>query len=186
MDKFPICREEKAVGELLVEQESLYTWFTARVSSSEEGLWSAWVIGTGGELRLGVLEPEERGAVIRRRFSDRMVLPLGKLLRGEIRPVPTDHFWEPVLRPEELFRTRRLRELLCGQQGVRRNRRENDVRIAIPYDKGKSFPLIDFFCFSELMVINGRTYLVFCFDRKEHIIFGESTDPSSCQSLEKN
>ena len=34
--------------------------------------------------------------------------------------------------------------------------------------------------------INGRRYAVFCFDREERIVFGESMGPSSCQCLEKN
>ena len=186
MDKFPICWKEKAVGELMVEQDSLYTCFAARACLPEDGLWSAWVIGTGGELRLGVLEPEEQGGVIRRRFSDRMVLPLGKLMRGEMRPVPTDHLWEPVLKPEERFHTKRLRESLSGQKGVLAKQWESGFRIAIPYDKGKNFPLVDFFCFAELLEINGRRYAVFCFDREERIVFGESMGPSSCQCLEKN
>ena len=49
------------------------------------GLWCAWAVGDRGELRLGVLEPAGERAVIRRRFSDRMTGPLGKILRGEVR-----------------------------------------------------------------------------------------------------
>ena len=49
MDKFPICWKEKAVGELMVEQDSLYTCFAARACLPEDGLWSAsGSSGTGG------------------------------------------------------------------------------------------------------------------------------------------
>ena len=63
----------RAAGELIVEQEALYTWFDARCRLPEEGrLWCAWAVGEKDSLRLGVLEPSGQEAVIRRRFSRRM------------------------------------------------------------------------------------------------------------------
>ena len=57
MDKFPLLREGKTVGELTVEREQLYTWFEARCRPLDETLWCAWAVGDLGEIRLGVLEP---------------------------------------------------------------------------------------------------------------------------------
>ena len=86
MDKFPLIWAGNPVGELTVEREALYTWFTARCHLPEEGLWCAWVVGAEGELRLGILEPNGEEASIRRRFSDHMTGPIGRLIRGEARP----------------------------------------------------------------------------------------------------
>ena len=69
MDKFPLIWAGNPVGELTVEREALYTWFTARCHLPEEGLWCAWVVGAEGELRLGILEPNGEEASIRRRIS---------------------------------------------------------------------------------------------------------------------
>lgn len=57
MDKFPLMQGGVSVGELITEQEALYTWFEARCRLPGEGLWCAWAVGDRGELRLGVLEP---------------------------------------------------------------------------------------------------------------------------------
>lgn len=45
MDKFPLIWAGNPVGELTVEREALYTWFTARCHLPEEGLWCAWSWG---------------------------------------------------------------------------------------------------------------------------------------------
>ena len=86
MDKFPLLMDGKPTGELTAEQEGLYTWFSARCPLRPDGLWCAWAVGDRGELRLGVLEPEGAQGHIRRRFSGRLTVPLGRLLRGEVRP----------------------------------------------------------------------------------------------------
>ena len=86
MDKFTLMQGGVSVGELITEQEALYTWFEARCRLPGEGLWCAWAVGDRGELRLGVLEPCGDRATIRRRFSARLTAPLGKLRQGEIRP----------------------------------------------------------------------------------------------------
>ena len=77
MDKFPLMQGCFSVGELITEQEALYTWFEARCRLPGEGLWCAWAVGDRGELRLGVLEPCGDRATIRRRFSARLTAPLG-------------------------------------------------------------------------------------------------------------
>ena len=86
MDKFPLMQGGVSVGELITEQEALYTWFEARCRLPGEGLWCAWAVGDRGELRLGVLEPCGDRATIRRRFSARLTAPLGKL--GSASPFP--------------------------------------------------------------------------------------------------
>ena len=100
MDKFPLMQGCFSVGELITEQEALYTWFEARCRLPGEGLWCAWAVGDRGELRLGVLEPCGDRATIRRRFSARLTAPLGKLRQGEIRPAhpPEPEDWTPLER----------------------------------------------------------------------------------------
>lgn len=172
MDKFPMMRKGRPSGELTVEPEGLYARFTARCPLPE-GLWCAWAVGDRGELRLGVLEPEGGQGVIRRRFSRRFTAPLGRILRGEVRPAgerEPEH-WEPVPAPEELFRASWLRRRLKGIPGVL-TRTEGEFRyLALPYDKGKPFPLPTLFCFAQFREIGEGAYVVYRFDRGEKPAF---------------
>ena len=116
MDKFPLLWEGTSLGELTVEQEPLYTWFTARCRLPGKGIWCAWVVGDKGELRLGVLEPQNG---IRRRFSRQMTAPLGSLLRGELRPAGgSAETWTAAAEPDRLFQTPWLRKQLHGARGL--------------------------------------------------------------------
>ena len=172
MDKFPLLWEGRPLGELTTEREALYTWFTVRCRLPGDGLWCAWAVGTQGELRIGVLEPAGDRAVIRRRFSDRMTAPMGKLLRGELRPASGEATaWETVSEPERLFHTPWLQKQLRGTRGALLRREGNARSLALLYDKGKAFPLTAIFCFAQIKCIRGQTYAVYTFDEKEWPVF---------------
>ena len=116
MDKYPVFREEQTVGELTVAPDALYTAFSVSCRG-REGLCCAWAVGETGNLRIGVLEPENGCLQIRRRFSKRLTDPLGPILRGELRPLGEEREqWEP-LRPE-LLRSPYLRCRLSGFSDV--------------------------------------------------------------------
>lgn len=174
MDKFPLLWDGNPAGELITERESLYTWFTARCRLPGEGLWCAWAVGDQGELRLGVLEPEGEWAAIRRRFSDRMTAPLGKLLRGELRfagEQAAPETWKPVAEPLQLFQAAWLRQRLRGVQGGL-TRTEKECRyLALPYQPGKPFPLTTLFCFARIKPIGGKIYVIYAFNDQERPVF---------------
>ena len=173
MDKFPLLWNGRAVGELTTERQELYTWFTARCRLPERGLWCAWAVGDQGELRLGVVEPEGSQATIRRRFSDRMTVPLGKLQRGELRPVkPVEQgTWEAAERPEMLFQTPWLRAQLREVKGVL-TRKEAGIRyLAVPYDPKRPFLLTRIFCCARRRRVQGQAYAIFTFDGEELPVF---------------
>lgn len=172
MDKYPLLMDGRPTGELVTEREGLYTWFSARCPLPE-GLWCAWAVGERGELRLGVLEPEGRQGGIRRRFSGPLTAPLGRLLRGEVRPagVKEPEGWEPAPDPAGLFRAPWLRQRLKGAQGALL-RRAGEVRyLALPYDKRKPFPLTTLFCFARLQKIGAAGYVVYAFDGQDRPVF---------------
>lgn len=174
MDKFPLLYNGESSGELIVERESLYTWFEARCRLPEEGLWCAWAVGEGGELRLGILEPSGEAAVIRRRFSHRLTDPLKRLLQGEIRPASAGEErreWKRVEHPETLFQSPWLRSRLGRIEGMLLHREKNGCCLAIPYNKGNPFPMTTLFCFASIQCIGGMTYAVFAFDGSERPIF---------------
>ncbi|WP_295743748.1 hypothetical protein [uncultured Oscillibacter sp.] len=174
MDKFPMLLDGRAAGELIVEQEALYTWFDARCRLPEEGrLWCAWAVGEKDSLRLGVLEPSGQEAVIRRRFSRRMTEPLGRLLRGEVRPAAEEdrETWQAVPDAETLFRAPWLRKRLQGIAGALVRTDRGRRFLALPYDSGKPFPLPTLFCFASIRSIHGERYAVFVFDGEDRPVF---------------
>ena len=173
MDKFPLLMEGRPAGELTAEREGLYTWFSARCPLPGEGLWCAWAVGDRGELRLGVLEPEGAEGAIRRRFSGRLTAPLGRLLRGEVRPAGArqPERWEPAPASDRLFRAPWLRRRLKGVQGALTRQAESTRYLALPFDPAKPFPLTTLFCFARLRQIAGGDYIVFAFDGEERPIF---------------
>lgn len=170
MDKFPLLWEDRSIGELIVEREALYTWFTARCRLPGEGIWCAWAVGEQGELRLGVLEPKEG---IRRRFSQTMTAPLGKLLRGELRPAGRVEPWTAAQEPDRLFRTPWLRQQLRGASGAMTRGQEGLRLLALPYDRGAAFPLTPMFCLAQVRRIQGKPYVVYAFNEQEWPVFQE-------------
>lgn len=170
MDKFPLLWEGKAIGELSAEREALYTWFTARCRLPGEGIWCAWAVGDRGELRLGVVEPQNG---IRRRFSRQMTAPLGKLLRGELRPAGerAAETWTAAPEPDRLFHTPWLRRRLRGAQGALTRTAGEWRLLALPYDEKRPFPLPPLFCLAQPRHIGGKRYIVYAFDGKEWPVF---------------
>ena len=169
MDKYPVFREKQTVGELTVAPDALYTAFSVSCRG-REGLWCAWAMGETGNLRIGVLEPENGCLQIRRRFSKRLTDPLGPILRGELRPLGEEREqWEP-LRPE-LLRSPYLRCRLGGLSDVLTCRPERGRLIAVPRDDAAPFPLEAMFCFARSRHLQGRAYWVFRFDDREWPVF---------------
>ena len=173
MDKFPLLYGGRPLGELTAEREALYTWFDARCVLPGEGLWCAWAVGDQGELRLGVLEPRGDRASIRRRFSDRLTAPLGRIQWGEIRAAHPAAAGEWAILTEREMRTfpPRLRRELAGTSGILFSREGERRLLAAPYDPARPFPLERFFCFARVRRIGGRSYAVYAFDGGGHPAF---------------
>ena len=172
MDKYPLLWQGKSAGELTVAEEGLYTCFECVCRLPDKGIWCAWAVGTGGQLRLGVLEPEGQRGRIRRRFSRQMTAPVGKLLRGEVRPAersPAE--WTPLDMRMEPLRTPWLQKALAGTAGVLTHREGERRWLAVPWDCAKPFPLVPVVCFVSLRRIRGREYAVLLLDGNEWPLF---------------
>ena len=124
-------------GELMTERQGLYTRFSVRGGRlPEERLWCGWAVGERGVLRLGVLEPEGKSCFLCRRFSAADIGHLGRLLRGEVRPIGQEtKSWLPVEAPETLFRAPWLRKRLEHTQGALTCCQGERRLLALPWDK---------------------------------------------------
>ena len=85
MDKFPLMQGCFSVGELITEQEALYTWFEARCRLPGEGLWCAWAVGPAHPPEPEDWTPLERSAVRLRSpwLREQLHLVPGVLVREE-------------------------------------------------------------------------------------------------------
>ena len=176
MDKFPLLWENRPAGELSAERDGPCTWFTAQCQLPKPGLWCAWVVGEAGELRLGLLERSGDSLTLRRRFSQRMTQPLGRLLRGELRPAgktaERPPAWDPAPQPESLFSSPPWpRERLRGTDGALFRREGGRLLLALPYDPGRPFPLALLFCFARIQTIRGSAYAVYAFGSSGEPVF---------------
>lgn len=169
MDKVPLLWNGSAAGEISVEEGSADALFSVRCGIREEGLWDVWLVGEGGELRLGVMETARGCGRLRRRFSGQLTAALGRLERGEARPLGRRADWETAENPATLFQTDWLRRELDGVAGalVRRGQRQ----LALPYDEKAPFPLLPLFCFARVCAIRGRQYVLYRFDAGEQPLF---------------
>lgn len=193
-EKIPLLYRGKEIGEAEAERQSLYTCLRIR-APRRDGLWYAWAVGEGGELRIGVLEPAGVEAQITRRVSHRTLSPLGKLLRVELRPasVPSSDsaasppasgaafpaeknavpsraentIWQNA--GENPLSVPRFRRQIASTRHILK-RGDGDRRyLAFPQEG--AFPLPELFCFARSRRINGRPYWVFAFDRKQNPVF---------------
>ena len=172
MDRFPVLRDGQTVGEMTVEQEANCTVFRLRCRG--DGLFSAWIVGTGGEQRLGVPEAQQGTLTMCRRFSRELTGPAGTFLRGELRSCDggtAEEDWQSTGSPERLFQSGFLQHQLRGVSGAMTRRGKGRRFLALPFDTGGPFPLVPLFCFARILRIGGTAYAVFAFDRNEVPVF---------------
>ena len=157
MDKVPLLESGRQIGTLAAEASGLYTLFTAEGMLPDRELWCAWVVGDRGELRLGVLEPRGPRGIIRRKLSRRETDPLGRLLRGELRPAG-EPAWRPLTQQEA--------ERLKDPAGALVREKEGHWELALPFDPKKPFPLTKLFCLGAIRQVGEKRCVVFWFDRE--------------------
>lgn len=170
METLVILLHGKPCGELISEESGLYRRYRAvcRIEPDTDPM-RLFAVGEKGELRLGVIQPENGAFVLHRQMSLKEADAAGKLLRGELRPlVVQETDWQPAAEPEKLFRGTILRGRLRGKQGVLFCRSGECCFLSIPFDVGSPFPLTDMFCLARIRRLGRRQYAVFCFDSQEN------------------
>lgn len=172
MNRIPLLLQGNGVGELRVRREAEETLFCLQCELPSGKLWSVWLVGSAGELRLGIPLVEGKNLVLEKRFSHRMTDPLGQLLYGELRSSCEQKKvdWKPVGNGAR-FRTAWIQKQLQMWSGVLYCPGEDGCAIAVPYVPEKPFPLMPMFCFVRLQTIRDRPYLVLRLDAEEHPIF---------------
>ena len=165
--EYPVLYGGEEMGTVTLTEQGARTQVEVSCRRDNAGLFRAYLLCGKGEYPLGVLEPQGDRAVIRRRFSRAMTAPVGKPVRGEVRPAGGSGVWEEVAAPDTLFRTPWLRQQLRGVSGAMTGKQGNNRLLALPYDPAKPFPLPPLFCLARVRMIRGKPYVVYAFDEKE-------------------
>ena len=171
MEHLPICRNGETVGELTMEREGLYLRCRAQCRLPDDRVWGIWAVGEQGELRIGIPDP---GRELIRCFSRQKTAPAGTLKRVDLRPAGEAVVWQSLQRPEDWFRSHWLCALLRGLNGVLGYREKDRITLAIPFDPQKSFPLLPLFCLGQAEQIQGKSCILYTFDRDERPVFRNS------------
>ena len=169
MEKLAVRLDGKVCGELCAEEWGLYVRYRAVCRLEETEPMRLFAVGERGELRLGVLQPENGCFVLRRQLYAREVYPVGKLLRAELRRFsPEAGTWREEGAPEKLFSRSEMKKRLQDACGVLVCQSRGHCFLAFPFDPGRPFPMTDLFCFARVRRIRQREYAVFCFDGEEN------------------
>lgn len=153
-----IFADGRAAGTLRTEPDGADTCFSLSCRLGP-GLWRLWAEGTAGRLLLGTLEGG--GPVsLRRRFSDRLVRPVGTVVRGlaeEVGATRADA-WRPA-REVPFFPA-----AAALPDGALVRRAGSVWLAAVPCAEDAPFPLTELFCLARIETVAGRRCVVFAFD----------------------
>lgn len=153
-----IFADGRAAGTLRTEPDGADTCFSLSCRLGP-GLWRLWAEGTAGRLLLGTLEGG--GPVsLRRRFSDRLVRPVGTVVRGlaeEVGAARADA-WRPAREVPSFPAAEALPE------GALVRRAGSVWLAAVPCAEDAPFPLTELFCLARIETVAGRRCVVFAFD----------------------
>lgn len=166
MERCKLYCRGRVLGEITLCPQGTRTRVEARMEDPGDGLYRAVLVGERGTLKLGVLEPKGGFLQLCRCPYSRDVESLGPLARGEANcsisfgTTP----WQSTDRPADLLRDPLLSRRL---ENCRRAwwRREGELlRLALPLEPGKPFPLEALFCLARIEGVEGVECAVYAFD----------------------
>ena len=181
MERLPLTCRNGERGELTVCRQGARTELRASLSDPGDGLYRAFLLGERGELALGVLAPEEGRLALCRRVYTRDVDVLGPLLRGEARqsfkfqdapePAVPDHScWRETRCPAQLFQDPFLQSRLRPIGRAWWRREGMLLKLALPLEERKPFPLEALFCLGRIGSAAGVRCVIYNFREEEPIM----------------
>ncbi|MEG1857564.1 MAG: hypothetical protein RR216_02400 [Pseudoflavonifractor sp.] len=163
-----------AGGTLLLHEEGPRAYFDADLPDDKRGLYKAYLVGSGGRLLLGTLMPEYGRLRLRRTITtdelrrQQVWPPTGAeavLAFGfAAEPPRKSPVWVREDDPGRLLGDRLLAGCAEGLCGGLILRTADGFSLALPYERGRAFPMTPLFCFAHIAVIGAREYAVFYFN----------------------
>ena len=181
MERLPLTSQGGARGEVTVCPQGARTELRASLDDPGDGLYRAYLLGERGELALGVLPPEGGRLALCRRLYSRDVAALGPLLRGEARrsfrfqdtpqaAPPVQSSWHETRCPAQLFQSRFLQNRLRPIGRAWWRREGVLLRLALPLEEGRPFPLEALFCLGRVQCVEGVRCVVYTFREEEPVL----------------
>jgi len=157
-------------GTLILQQDGPRVRLTAERRQDERGLYKVWLTGrSGGRFLLGTLIPEGNMLRLKRTLSQ------GELERAGCWPpagaeaplafpFSTEERWYCEQHPERFTSDPIIRRRMTGPMLCRKER--GGVRLAAPFRTDGPVALEILFCLAKPETLEGKTYLVWTFDRE--------------------
>lgn len=164
MDKVAVLEHGKTIGEMTLQPQGLYTVFHATVFVLDEAVQAVYLVGETGEMRLGVLEKKGQGGDVVRQLSNQSYSHIGKVKHGVVR-LAQDSPWQSL--KGRSFTSPYLKALCPKIEGGLWKPWGQGMKIAVPYQRGKPYPLMALFCFAVGEEIDKTPYLVVTLTEKE-------------------
>lgn len=175
-----LYREDK-VGTLRVRQRGLMTEFDC-LCTYKAGRVLRLMITSGSTRRdLGVMLPDGEKLKFNKRYSKNGLKQMSinfieavYLIDDEETSITVSvdngisssfnnkNDWLAEVNPQNLFYDQQLRQACKSVKGALiKHLSDGCILLALPFNTGEPFPLIQIFCFGESMSISGKNYLVF-------------------------
>lgn len=171
MERVKLCCHGTCLGEIRLKAEGGRTEVCVSMEDPGDGLYRAVLQGERGELKLGVLAPEQGRLALRRMLYTRDVAGLGPLTGGEARC--SFRFqqtcWRETCCPAQLFKSRFFQSRLKSFGRAWWRREESLLLLALPVDEGRPFPLECLFCLGRLERVEGRCCVIYAFREEEPV-----------------
>ena len=169
---YPVLYHDEQVGQVAVEIQGTRVQVFVSCQRDNSGLFRGYLLCEKGEYPLGVLEPRGERMELRRTLRAGELRALGAIWRGDIRmsyAFARESTWEPVKAAGEFFqRDPHLARGVEKIEGALWREERGQRQLALPYAPERPFPLVELFCFAQVRLIEGKSYVIYRFDREDH------------------
>ncbi len=156
MVTFPLEKQGRIVGDILLESVGWEYLLTARCCENLDGIWRAYLSDGENEILIGVMEPNPTGFFAKKRVSSLSVQQnhaVGKLQFDKMVSL-CDLRWVPCVNPANIFSDIIIQKTI----GILIDSQENPSRIAFPLDVESECAQV--LCLARTMEFSGRRYAV--------------------------
>ena len=170
MERLRIYCGARDCGEATLRADGERVEIRAGMEDPGDGLYRAVLIGTAGQLALGVMEPAAGQLALKRRPAQREVERLGKLLRVQTEcsfPFRKGKVWQQTEKPSQLVKSEFLMKRLAECHRCWWRREEEQLILALPWGEGERFPLESLFCFGRVSMVEGCRCVIYTLDSAE-------------------
>ena len=166
--ELPVSWGEEQTGIVKLEERGGWTEISMACRRDDRGLFRGFLRCAGAEVPLGVLVPEGGTMTAARRVASAELAAMGSPLRGESRMsfpfTRGSDGWLPVT---DGFFHRRFLGTLQRTEGALWRPMEDGRQLALPWDCGVPFPLMELLCFVRVAEIRRSLFGLILFDGGE-------------------